>query len=307
MSLYLDIVFFASYFFILIVFLTIAIISAKKSSAWIWYSIGAAITFFALINNNLTINNTNDTWLAINDPSIYWMIYIILLLISGVIIYTRYSISQDNSPKFYELYPEDPDLNIKKIDKPKKIHTKKPHPFIKKILSFILKFLICIILFALCLLVAEILLMLVLGNSIEGAPALILLFIVSILLFALLYYLFIGRKNKNSKINLIDFEKIDSRSKARAEFRKGNLEILYLLSPLFGGSKSEDNILYVPVGVNKLKKSYDNIIDDLLEEGKIKTYNCIPEYKGISFIPSKITITAGKDGNVVLQETINIW
>ncbi len=105
----------------------------------------------------------------------------------------------------------------------------------------------------------------------------------------------------------INFEEINSLAKAREEFNNGNLEILYLLSPMFGGSKNEGNILYVPIGINKLKESYDNIVADLLKQGKVKSYNCTPEYKGESFVPSKLTITSGKDGNIVFKETINIW
>lgn len=112
-------------------------------------------------------------------------------------------------------------------------------------------------------------------------------------------------KLKNKKT--ISFEKIDSLVRAKEEYKKGNLEVLYLMSPMFGGAEDESNILYVPIGVNKIKESYDNTIADLLEQNKVETYNCKPEYKGKSFIPSKIIITSGKDGNVVFEETINIW
>ena len=50
---------------------------------------------------------------------------------------------------------------------------------------------------------------------------------------------------KKSKIN---FAEINSMEKAREEYKKGNLEKLYILSPIFGGSEEEYNILYVPIG-----------------------------------------------------------
>lgn len=105
----------------------------------------------------------------------------------------------------------------------------------------------------------------------------------------------------------VDFEEIDSAAKAKEECKRGNLEILYLMSPMFGGTEDESNILYVPVGINKIKEGYDNTIAYLLEQGKVKSYNCTPEYRGKSFVPCKITITSGKDGNVVFRETINVW
>lgn len=231
------------------------------------------------------------------------MVSVIIIGVLDYLIWYRLNIKYFRKRLIVQGSPENSDLYFQEIYEPKKINTPKIKYVIKKIIN-ILK---CILFIPLSILVSEMLLMLVFGNFVEGVPALILLFIVSTLLFTLLYYLFIGRKNKKSKTNLIDFEEINSRDKAREEFRKGNLEILYLLSPMFGGSKKEDNIIYVPKGVNKLKVSCDNIIADLLDEEKVKSYDCRPEYKGNSFIPSKITITSGKDGNVVFQETINIW
>ena len=116
-----------------------------------------------------------------------------------------------------------------------------------------------------------------------------------------------GLFNKLKKKESINFAEIDSIEKAKEEYKKGHLEILYLMSPMFGGSEDESNILYVPIGINKIKEGYDNIIADLLEQNKVQFYRCDPEYKGNSFIPSKITITSGKDGQDVFKETINIW
>ncbi len=110
------------------------------------------------------------------------------------------------------------------------------------------------------------------------------------------------KKKKN-----INFEEIDSLDKAKEEVKKGNLEVLYLMSPMFGGPENESNILYVPIGINKIKESYDNVVAELLEQGKVASYSCKPEYKEKSFVPCKLTITSGKDGNVIFEETINIW
>lgn len=116
-----------------------------------------------------------------------------------------------------------------------------------------------------------------------------------------------GLFNIFKKKSQIYFEEIDSIEKARKEFEKGNLEKLYILSPIFGGSDEEYNILYVPIGVNRIKEGYDNIVADLLEQEKVKSYNCKPEYKGKSCIPCKITIKSGKDGIDIFSETIEIW
>ena len=109
------------------------------------------------------------------------------------------------------------------------------------------------------------------------------------------------------KKNNISFADIDSMDKAKEEVRKGNLEIMYLMSPMFGGAEDESNIIYVPVGVNRVKESYDNVLADLVEQGKAKSFNCTPEYRGNSVVPCKITLTSGMDGKDVLNQTINVW
>ena len=103
------------------------------------------------------------------------------------------------------------------------------------------------------------------------------------------------------------FDEINSIEKAISEYKNGNLEKLFLVAPMFGGVTDASNTLYVPIGINKIKEQYDNIIANLLKQGKVESYRCIPEYKGDSFIPSKITIISGKDGKEIFKESIHIW
>lgn len=53
------------------------------------------------------------------------------------------------------------------------------------------------------------------------------------------------------------------------------------------------------------KTSFEKI--DSPDKARIESYKCIPEYKGNSVVPSKITMIAGKDGAEVFKETIEIW
>ncbi|MBQ6885424.1 MAG: hypothetical protein IJN56_06785 [Clostridia bacterium] len=97
MGLFFDIIHLASYFLILIVFLTIAIILAKKLSAWIWYSIGAIITLISLIGQHISCYNYYESFYLTNDEmSPYWSFYIVSLLISALIIFYRYSTSKSD-------------------------------------------------------------------------------------------------------------------------------------------------------------------------------------------------------------------
>lgn len=109
------------------------------------------------------------------------------------------------------------------------------------------------------------------------------------------------------KRGVVSFGEIDSIEKAKKECEKGNLEQMHIISPIFGGSDDEENILYVPVGINRIKEGYDDIIADLVEREKAKSFDCIPEYRGNSFIPSSITIISSKDGVEVFKQTIKVW
>ena len=48
-------------------------------------------------------------------------------------------------------------------------------------------------------------------------------------------------------------------------------------------------------------------LEKLLEEGRVNGYTCEPQYRGTSFIPCAVKVTARKDGADVLTETIHIW
>ena len=104
------------------------------------------------------------------------------------------------------------------------------------------------------------------------------------------------------------FAEIDSIEKAELEVQKGGLERLYIVSPsLFGGSEDIDNVLFVPVGVAAQKEELDVRIADLMREGHQCGFDCRPEYRDKSVVPSKITLSYRCDGNPYITVTIKIW
>jgi len=109
------------------------------------------------------------------------------------------------------------------------------------------------------------------------------------------------------KENVLDFSNITSNEKALELVKIGVLSSLYLMPLRFNGEESERNRLFVPPIIAELKERYDNMVEELLMQGKINGYSCTPEYKEDSFIPSKLSIEAKKDGESVFTETINIW
>ena len=104
-----------------------------------------------------------------------------------------------------------------------------------------------------------------------------------------------------------DFSAITSNEKAVELAEKGVLFPLYLMPLRFNGEESPRNRLFVPKVVVELKDRYDDMVEQLLIEGKVNGYSCTPEYKDKSFVPSKLNITAKKGGEAVFTETINIW
>ena len=57
----------------------------------------------------------------------------------------------------------------------------------------------------------------------------------------------------------------------------------------------------------QLLHSLPNPVQQLLRQGKVNGYACTPEYKGDSFVPSRITVEAKMDGRPVFTESVSIW
>ena len=116
------------------------------------------------------------------------------------------------------------------------------------------------------------------------------------------------KKNDNSKLengNGPDFSRITSKSKAIGLYKKGELVKLHLIGLEFGGEDSERNILYVPEFAQIFKHRFDKMLEELLIGGKKLNFSAEAEYKGKSFVPSKIKISVTGDSEFI--ETINIW
>src|SRR5262245_32305454 len=115
-----------------------------------------------------------------------------------------------------------------------------------------------------------------------------------------------GFGKKKAKPTGPDFSDIDSPKKAVAAFRRGELEKLFLMPLEFGGQDSDENVLYVPVGVADVKAGIDtNVIGRLVSEGKVSQYKADVEYQGDSMVPIAVQITAWDPEE--FTTTINIW
>jgi len=67
------------YFFLMIIFMIVALVIAKRKLAWVSYAMAAIIQLMALLGNQKSGM----------DVTMYWFIYVIILIITAVIIILR--------------------------------------------------------------------------------------------------------------------------------------------------------------------------------------------------------------------------
>ena len=73
------------YFLVMLIFLTLAVIFAKKAFGWLLYTAGAVIQLFSLIGNqrNLSMFGLGSTMTG------YWIVYFLLLCVGAALICVR--------------------------------------------------------------------------------------------------------------------------------------------------------------------------------------------------------------------------
>ena len=92
------------------------------------------------------------------------------------------------------------------------------------------------------------------------------------------------------------------------EFLKtGDLKLVYLISPDFGGSEAKDNQVVVTPKAYNEKQLIDDELYSFLEQGKsIKNFNVDLKYKEKSIVPSEIIVSANVGGNEY-KKVIKVW
>ena len=103
-----------------------------------------------------------------------------------------------------------------------------------------------------------------------------------------------------------DFSDVDM-GRAEELAKAGTLAPLYMMPLRFGGEESARNRLYVPPVAVALKDRCDDMVEDLLRQEKVNGYECRPEYKGTSVVPTAVTVTAKQKGEPVFTQRIQIW
>jgi len=75
-----------------------------------------------------------------------------------------------------------------------------------------------------------------------------------------------------------------------------------------GGENVPENTTFVPLGISDIKNQVTGTLVRFLEEGTINKLTIEPEYKGKSFIPSKIKMRAWhSDKKEKFNPSIEVW
>ncbi|HBP42058.1 MAG: hypothetical protein ACTJG4_04195 [Vreelandella alkaliphila] len=105
-----------------------------------------------------------------------------------------------------------------------------------------------------------------------------------------------------------NFTDVDSKEKAIRLVEEGRLVPILLFPAELGGPEASQNTVYVPPETRDIQTQIIGTLIRFVEEGLIDNLNAEPEYKGNSFVPSRIhmrTSHSGKPGQ--FNPTIEIW
>lgn len=105
-----------------------------------------------------------------------------------------------------------------------------------------------------------------------------------------------------------DFSSVTTPAKAAALSDTGKLRRILLVPVALGGEDAETNSAYVPPSVILVQERLNETLRRYLSEGRIDNLSVDPEYKGKSLVPTKIRVSARKDGRVgEFTTVIGIW
>lgn len=106
----------------------------------------------------------------------------------------------------------------------------------------------------------------------------------------------------------LDFSDVTNREKAEALYAQGKLEKILLFPSEFGGKDMPKNSVFVPPGISEIKNRLTGTLVRFVSEGQINKLTVEPEYKGDSFIPSRIKMRAWHtDKKGEFTPSIEVW
>lgn len=117
----------------------------------------------------------------------------------------------------------------------------------------------------------------------------------------------LGTATANADAKL-DFSDVTTKEKAEALYAQGKLEKILLFPSELGGKDIPQNSVFVPLGISEIKNRLTGTLARFVSEGQINNLTVEPEYKGESFIPSRIKMRAWHtDKKGEFTPSIEIW
>ena len=111
---------------------------------------------------------------------------------------------------------------------------------------------------------------------------------------------------KKNKDHTFDISGI-SNENVNEFLKSGQLKLIYLISPDFGGSEGRDNQIVVTPKAEKEKQLFDDELYDFLEQGKsVKKFHVDLKYKGKSIVPSEMILSANVEGKEY-RKVVEVW
>jgi hypothetical protein len=104
-----------------------------------------------------------------------------------------------------------------------------------------------------------------------------------------------------------DYSSISSHAAAQQASESGQLVKILLLPAELGGSDIARNVVFVPPTIAKIKQSSDLELFAAIREG-LSEVSVVPEYRGASFVPSRIKMTAARpNATPEFELVIVVW
>ena len=110
------------------------------------------------------------------------------------------------------------------------------------------------------------------------------------------------------RIEEADFAQVTNLEQARELAAKGQLAKLLLFPAEFGGQDAVMNIVYVPPRSVRQRTAHIQMLRAWVQEGVVNSLDIRPEYKGTSFVPSRVHMSASHtESGEQRVLTLEVW
>lgn len=103
------------------------------------------------------------------------------------------------------------------------------------------------------------------------------------------------------------WDTVTSRDAAEALCREGQLVKTLLFPSELGGGDAPENIVFLPPEAQAAKDRTTADLIDLFRRGDAERLAVMPEYRGDSFVPARILISAWKAERAAYDRPIEVW